>query len=332
MPGMKQSTIKRVIRRKLDDWIRSIESEVVRDVVRESAIVSGGCIASMLAEDKVNDYDVYFTSKSAALAVANYYVDKFNASNGKLPTTSAAPYNPVVKEEARMNVRGEIEDRVVIYVKSAGAASEAPAEYKYFETRPEAEADEFVESLHSADDLLQDFEKSPLEGVEGLYKAVKEGKEKYRPVFFSENAITLSDRVQLIVRFYGEPGEILDNYDYAHCMCWYSYSTDHISVHEDALESILSKALIYKGSLYPVASVFRMRKFLSRGWRITAGQILKMLMQISKIDLEDPIVLREQLIGVDQAYMSQLLAELQSLDHKRVDTVYLAKLIDEIFE
>nr|MCU0343906.1 T9SS type A sorting domain-containing protein [Ignavibacterium sp.] len=47
---------------------------------------------------------------------------------------------------------------------------------------------------------------------------------KYRPVFISENAITLSDKVQLVIRFYGTPAEIHDNYDYAHCMCYFDLS------------------------------------------------------------------------------------------------------------
>jgi len=329
---MKQSTIKRVIRRKLDDWISHIESETVRDIIKDNAIVSGGCIASMLSEEKINDYDVYFRTMGAAYAVAEYYVDKFNATSGKLPTSGALAYNPVVKEETRVNIRGETEDRVVIYMKSAGVAGESPVAYKYFEGQPEHSADEFIESFRAADETFAEFEKAPIEGAERLLAELKHPKERYRPVFFSENAITLSDRVQIVVRFFGEPDRILDNYDYAHCCSWYDYREDRLEVPREALESILSKSLVYRGSLYPVASVFRLRKFLSRGWRITAGQALKILLQVSLIDLGDLKILQEQLIGVDQAYMSQLIQALQSEEHRRIDTVYIAKIIDEIFE
>jgi hypothetical protein len=166
-----------------------------------------------------------------------------------------------------------------------------------------------------------------------LAEIVKDKKTKYRPVFFSENAITLSDKVQLVMRFYGTPSEIHENYDYAHAMCYYDYKENDLVLHSEALECILSKTLIYKGSLYPVASIFRVRKFIQRGWRITAGQLLKIVWQLNDIDLKDPAVLREQLIGVDQAYMHQLLRALETKDAtQRIDATYLAKLVDEIFE
>ena len=333
MHGMKISTIKKVIRRKVDDWLQSIEDHNVRAAAAGSAIVSGGCIASMLGEERVNDYDVYFRSRAAASLVAKYYVDRFNATVGSLPKGSVlASYNPEVREESRININGETEERVFVYLKSAGVASEESTRpYEYFEGRPESAADDFVDELRPVDQMADDIAREPVEAVEGLAEALKPKKERYRPVFFTENAITLSEKVQLITRFYGEGEEILRNYDYEHCCCWYDRRKDELVVMQAALESVLSKSLVYRGSLYPVASVFRLRKFLSRGWRITAGQILKMLMQISAVDLTDARLLREQLIGVDQAYMSQLLDMLKAVDPQKVDAAYLAKIVDEVF-
>src|SRR3546814_2013322 len=39
----------------------------------------------------------------------------------------------------------------------------------------------------------------------------------YRPVFVSTNAITLSDKIQIVLRFYGEADAIHENYDFVHC-------------------------------------------------------------------------------------------------------------------
>lgn len=323
MSGMKASTIKLVLKQKIDDWLKTIDNESVRKIAFNNTIVSGGAIASMLAGEKVNDYDIYFKTKDAAEAVARYYVDKFNSSNGQLSTTAMRSCNPQVKIETRENVKGISEERVIIYMKSAGVASEGQSEYRYFESESETSADEFMDSLNA----------NPLETAEDLAEITKDKKTKYRPVFFSENAITLSDKIQLVVRFFGSPTEIHENYDYAHAMCYYEHKTSDLQLHPEALEAILSKTLIYKGSLYPVASIFRVRKFLQRGWRITAGQLLKIMVQISSIDLTDPKVLREQLIGVDQAYMHQLLRALETKDaSQRIDQTYLAKLVDEIFE
>jgi hypothetical protein len=35
---------------------------------------------------------------------------------------------------------------------------------------------------------------------------------QHRPIYFSNNAMTLSDKMQLIIRFYGEPDKIHENY------------------------------------------------------------------------------------------------------------------------
>ena len=52
---MKAKTIKAVLRKKIDAWLASIEDESVRTLARKNTIVTGGCIASMLLKEKVND-------------------------------------------------------------------------------------------------------------------------------------------------------------------------------------------------------------------------------------------------------------------------------------
>ena len=157
---------------------------------------------------------------------------------------------------------------------------------------------------------------------------------KFRPVFISDNAITLSDKVQLIIRFYGDTDKIHENYDFVHAKCYYDYAENKLVLPQAALEATLSKTLMYEGSLYPIASLFRIRKFIERGWRITADQMHKMLWQVNELNLKDPAVLRDQLMGVDQAYMSELLRIIENEERltKRIDSVYLAKLIDKIFQ
>ena len=217
-------------------------------------------------------------------------------------------------------------------MKSAGVAGEDQAPYQYFESSTEGDTDDFMASLQSEE--ISGGDGSVAEAVAAAADVTDKNKKgSYRPVFLSENAITLSDKVQLVVRFYGEPSQLHENYDYAHAMCYYKYATDELSCPQEALECMLSKTLIYKGSLYPLASIFRLRKFIARGWRISAGQMLKIMFQISKLDLSDSKALYEQLIGVDQAYMHQLIRALENREPgTRIDATYLASLIDQIFE
>ena len=335
MSGMKTSTIKKLLSDRIETWLKSITDERVQKLARDNTIISGGAIASALAGDKINDYDIYFRNKETALAIANHYCALFNSQNGNKLSPNGTTCSPVVKEMQIKNSKGNMEDRVVIYMKSSGVASETQTEYKYFESRPEDETDEFVSSLANEESVDAFDGATEMETVASAVEklAPSVNKAPYRPVFLSDNAITLSGKIQLVIRFYGEPSQIHENYDYAHAMCYYTHWDHKLVCPPEALECILSKTLVYKGSLYPIASIFRVRKFIERGWRITAGQMLKIMFQISKLDLESPTVLRDQLLGVDQAYMHQLIRAIENKEStQRVDATYLAKLIDEIFE
>jgi hypothetical protein len=336
--GMKRSTIKKLLTKKLFSWQESIEDQAVKTAVKDNTIVSGGCIASMLMGDPINDYDLYFRTRETAELVANYYITQFNKTKGQLEHTASRSINPTVESCNVVNLRGEEENRIVIMMKSSGVASETQEAYAYFENqenqKPEdtfmasLKADYGYESLQSdaigvAAELAKEFKGQP--GVKTPHKT------PYRPIFLTDNAITLSDGVQLVIRFYGTPSEIHDNYDFAHAMCYYDWSTDTLVTPEESLICMLSKDLVYKGSLYPLCSLMRTRKFIARGWRISAGQMLKIASQVQKIDFSDPSVLREQLMGVDAAYMYELINAIKSHQGK-IDDTYLAKLIDEVFD
>jgi len=151
----------------------------------------------------------------------------------------------------------------------------------------------------------------------------------------STNAITLSNKVQLVIRFYGNSEDVHKNYDFIHCCNYWTSHNKKLTLHPLALESILSKQLQYQGSLYPVCSVIRTRKFLRKGWYINAGQLLKMMFQISELDLTNITVLEEQLTGVDAAYFFQVIdycKKRQEEDKEfKVTTPYLISIIDKIF-
>lgn len=311
--GRKRKEIKLQLDKALKEWLASIKDEDVRKAAEKGVIVTGGSIASMLLGEKVNDYDLYFRDFDTTKLVAEYYVKEFNERVTIKTDGEAAPYKPYVIEADRENIKGKVERRVVIYLQSAGVAAEEQGEYSYFETLSERDTVEFVESLAE----------KPEDGEE---------KPKFRPVFMSENAISLSHKVQLVTRFYGEPKEIHDNYDFVHACCYYDYKNDNLYFPADAMEALLSRTLVYRGSLYPIASIFRAKKFIERGWRITAGQLLKIMWQISEVNLKDPQVLREQLTGVDMAYMYQLITALKDVDPEKINSAYVTELIDRIFD
>ena len=284
-------------------------------MAKKNTIVTGGAIASMLLKEKVNDFDIYFRNKETALKVAEYYVGKFEVKNHK-----GIPCAISILEE---------NERIKIVIKSVGIASEGGAEkpYDYFEGNPdETAASGYVgEVMQDPGDIQDTYEQTDQQALEA-----DDGK-PYRPVFMSTNAITLSHRVQIILRFYGEPEEIHKNYDFIHCTNYWTSWEKKLVLHQPALESLLAKELCYVGSKYPICSIFRIRKFIQRGWSINVGQILKAIIQISELDLKNPAVLEDQLTGVDVAYFTQLIARLKEKDPEKVNSAYLVEILDRMF-
>lgn len=291
----------------MNKWFQSIEDDTVRGLAMKNTIVTGGCIASMLLKEPVNDFDVYFRNRETALAVAKYYIDRFKITNKNGIDC------PIFIDEDKT-------DRVEIIVKSSGIASEAGSElpYQYFESAQDpADANEYINSI-----LAQDEVKTEVEPAE---------KPKYRPVYMSSNAITLSDDIQIITRFFGDPAEIHENYDFVHCTNYWTSWDNKCITNKAALEALLAKELKYVGSKYPLASLIRIRKFIQRGWTINAGQILKAVMQLQRLDLSDVDTLKDQLTGVDVAYFNQVIHLMKERDQKHIEHTYLVEVIDRLF-
>jgi hypothetical protein len=290
--GMKAKTIKAVISKKVRQWTETIDDEAVRKLAQRNTIVTGGCIASMLMGDEINDFDIYFSDQATTEAVGKYYVDKFvSATNHPMKLESLDGRIRIVTESGH---RGETAGEVA----TMGAGE--------------------------IEDVYDELSEQALE-VES------EGEPKFRPVFMSTNAITLSDKVQIVLRFYGDPDKIHENYDFVHCTNYWTSLEGKLVLRQPALEAILSRELRYVGSKYPVCSVIRLRKFIKRGWVVNAGQILKMMMQISELNLTDPAILEDQLTGVDSAYFCQMIEQLREKDSDKVDVAYLVEIIDRIF-
>lgn len=346
---MNKKTIGNVVRSKMQAWLGTLPEEL-RNQAMPDVIVTGGCIASMLLREEVNDFDVYFRTKATAKAVAQHYCNEFNKRDpkhlnklggkaqafvldgadvaewkeGKRQLSSFAPgYENQGGEEWREGgtwshmITNCEPDRIKVIVRSDGIA-EAPASLPSTAEEALSRADEVPAEV--ADDKPEPEE--------------KDDGPKFRPVFLTTNAITLSGKVQLVVRFQGEPDVIHENYDYVHCTNYWTFGAGLV-LRQPALEALMAKELRYIGSKYPLCSIIRTRKFIKRGFHINAGQFLKMGFQLSQLDLTDIDVLEEQLLGVDTAYFNLLIDALRAEAAKdpnfRVDSEYVATVVDRIF-
>lgn len=309
---MNSKNIKRHLGNKLREWIANIEDESVKAIVIENVIITGGALVSLLTGEPVHDYDVYFRTKEACIVVAKYYVDKWNATHKDKPVT-------LMWGEELEKATGSDNGAVRCFVRSKGIADEdenggSKLSYNFESTADEDEA------------MGMDRESE---------ETAEDSKEKYRPRFITSNAISLSNKIQIVTRFYGEVEEIHKNYDFVHCTCAWSSWDNEVFLPAKALECIINKELYYVGSKYPLCSIIRTRKYIERGYHINAGQYVKMCMQLNELDLKDVKVLEEQLTGVDTTYFQMMVEVLQKhmeeTGESKVDTTYAMQLINKLF-
>lgn len=121
--------------------------------------------------------------------------------------------------------------------------------------------------------------------------------DKYKPVYFSRNAITLTSGVQIVIRFCGDVEKIHKTFDFAHTKNYYT-EDDKLVLNQFSLEAIVAKELHYAGSGFPLCALFRANKLVKRGWNISANELMKISYDISKLDLGNADIIREQLSGV----------------------------------
>lgn len=352
---MKTKTIKKGLDQKFEEFVKTIDDEKVQDLVRRNTVITGGCIASMLAGEPVNDYDLYFKNKETCKAVAQYYVNKFNEQNKDRKNRLGGNGKAFVLDG----------DDIVYYGGVAGITSENPELAKEFENQGSIISNMIAstepgqikiivrsDGIAEADIRYQEDGADADLPSESVYTLLDQADEiphskewsndlSYKPIFLSTNAITLSGDIQLIIRFYGEPKDIHANYDFVHCTNYWEsgpFGITYIELNKEALESILTKSLYYIGSRYPLCSIIRTRKFIQRGWKITAGEYLKMAMQLNNLDLNNPVVLEDQLVGVDTMYFQAFIEEMRKQmlkdgkeDLSHLDNQYIISVIDKIF-
>lgn len=293
---MQIKTIQKTIQNKLNEWLLSISDENLRLEVKNNILVSGGAITSMLLNQPVNDYDIYIKEKDVLVKLVLYYTKGYNITvfKGWEKEKLLEPYNKGI-------LAGD-EDYSNSYIIAVRNLKEG--QVKLF-------------MPNSA-------------GIRVNEQASEQEKLKYIPQYFSPNAISLSNQLQIVTRFSGDNVEIHKTFDFIHATNYFTFS-DGLVTNKEALECILTKQLKYQGSQYPLTSIIRMKKFIKRDWNINAGEILKIMFQISELNLKDPNVLEEQLVGVDVAYFGKMIEILRGVKDKEIDSHFLNTVIDRVF-
>lgn len=312
--------IKIHLAKKLTDWANSVDNPEISEIILTKTIISGGSIVSLLNDEEPKDYDVYIKDLESLLKISNYYLDKYKNSYKKLDDNDE---NSKLKEFVDDNKSFCIQTCYWNNDKACWSVIEDNNYGKYDDIRLRC----FIRSYGAAG---EDVEAS----LFSLNKIKSNNKDKYYPKLFTNNAITLSDKIQLVLRFYGNADKIRSSFDFVHTLCYYDNSENKLELPSRSLEAIINKELYYIGSKYPLCSIIRTRKFLKKSYTIDASQYLKMVLQLNEMDLTNIHVLEEQLIGVDSVYFYSVINKIKKdmkIDEK-IDIYYLIKLITEVFD
>jgi phosphatidylethanolamine-binding protein (PEBP) family uncharacterized protein len=117
------------------------------------------------------------------------------------------------------------------------------------------------------------------------------------PIFYTENAITLCDNFQIILKDYGAPEDVCSRFDWVHCMGYYIPSTEELNVTMDTKIAAENKSMVYNvNSKSPLTSTYRMTKLLGNGWRIDRYEQSKLLININKYHFSE-----EELENIEDA-------------------------------
>lgn len=291
---MQIKTISKNIKFKLNEWLETITDASLRSKVKNNILVSGGSITSMMLNEPINDYDIYLKDRNVLLDLVKYYTN---------------PYSSLLEI-----LQGQDKEQLLSSLKytdnSYGAALR-----------------------NMKDDQIKLY----IQGGNGGIRVNEDKKPEelnYTPLFFSPNAISLSNDLQIVIRFFGDAEAIHKTFDFIHATNYFTFE-EGLVTNKEALQSIISKQLSYQGSLYPVTSVIRAKKFVKRGWNINAGEYLKMMFQVSELNLQDTDVLDDQLLGLDVAFFDALIRILRDVKEKNPDfkltPQYFNTIINKVF-
>ena len=189
---MQIKTIEKVIINKMNEWLETITDEDLRKETKNNLLVSGGSIASMLMGADVNDYDVYIKDINVLKKLTNYYIKPFENEG--------------------------------VWIADGREKKELLKKYCIEEEQISSN------NYHSIAlrNLKEDQIKLMFESKEGGIR-LNEEKSKdelnYDPVFFSPNAISLSNDLQIVLRFWGDNKKIHETFDFVHATNYFTFET-----------------------------------------------------------------------------------------------------------
>lgn len=164
-----------------------------------------------------------------------------------------------------------------------------------------------------------------------------DAQKKAQVVFETENAVSFwlrDKKYQIIKAFYGQPGEIFDKFDFTINMgAWIGDYT--FELHEKFFQHLGQRRLVINlGTEYPISTVVRMFKYQKKGFIISGGEVIKIILGCHHLKMINLKQLKRQLQGIDNLFQKPLTDYIDKPENedKEYDYDQIIKLLEDLFE
>jgi len=154
---------------------------------------------------------------------------------------------------------------------------------------------------------------------------------------FAKSYNVKGHKVQFI-KITGTPEEVMSKFDYTISMGAYDPYNDKFILEENFLYNLAERRLVFNDNTeFPISSLWRMKKFLNRGYKIDAKSVITLALSIHKLKIDDYTDLKKQLDGIDTLLLKDITDKLiEDKKEAKYDfeefIAYLEKAIDKIWK
>jgi hypothetical protein len=146
---------------------------------------------------------------------------------------------------------------------------------------------------------------------------------------FKKNGI----KIQYIKKIVGSGEYILSKFDFTICECAYLIKTQEFIMSSDFLPDLCARRLRYNISgEYPIASLWRTKKYIERGFKLPAIESIKLSLRINNLKIDSYKNLKEQLEGIDTLFLKDLTDILIENGEKKFDLNEALAYMEQVLE
>lgn len=136
--------------------------------------------------------------------------------------------------------------------------------------------------------------------------------------------------IQIIKKYFGTPEEVISKFDFTCVMGAYVTDKRDFVLGDFFLVDNAGRRLVYTGkSEYPICSLIRTRKYVAKGYSLSAIAVVTMALAVHNLKFETYADLKDQLMGIDTTIFKEVTNGLD--DNKKFEAAEFLQKLDFYF-